>query len=270
MKTDAIFYQLFKEFPQIFFELIGKPDTNIEAYQFDAPSVKQRAFSLDGVFSTIPNFDNRPLYFLEVQCYKETDFYDRLFPEIFLYFGQYKPKNPDWYAIVICDRASHDVPVPQRYRQLSQVHLQRIYLDEIEMETNESLEISIIKLIIDPPKKVKECAPKLVRQTYDRFPDPLECNKVLEWIETIFTYQFPELSQQEVKKMLQLEELKQTRVYREGLEAGIERGIEQGEQRGKLSVVPLLHELGLSVEQIADRLQLELEAVQEVIDNQSG
>ncbi len=77
MKTDAIFYQLFKEFPNIFFELIGKPETNIAAYQFDAPSVKQRTFSLDGVFSTVPKFESEPLYFLEVQCYKEDDFYAR-------------------------------------------------------------------------------------------------------------------------------------------------------------------------------------------------
>ncbi|MBR8840739.1 MAG: DUF2887 domain-containing protein, partial [Stigonema ocellatum SAG 48.90 = DSM 106950] len=29
MKTDTLFYKLIKELPQIFFELIGKPDTNL-------------------------------------------------------------------------------------------------------------------------------------------------------------------------------------------------------------------------------------------------
>ena len=28
MKTDAIFYYIFKELPQIFFDLIGKTETN--------------------------------------------------------------------------------------------------------------------------------------------------------------------------------------------------------------------------------------------------
>ncbi|MFB2922896.1 DUF2887 domain-containing protein [Aerosakkonema funiforme] len=32
MKTDTIFYQLFKEFPNIFFELIGQPDANVNAF----------------------------------------------------------------------------------------------------------------------------------------------------------------------------------------------------------------------------------------------
>lgn len=265
MKTDVIFYQLFKEFPHIFFELIGKPETNIAAYQFDAPSVKQRSFSLDGVFSTVPGCDTEPLYFLEVQCYEDDNFYDRLFPEIFLYFGQYQPKNSDWYAIVIYDRASHDSTIPERYRHLSQFHLQRIYLDEIDSEADEFLGIGILKLIVDSPTKVKKRAPKLVRKTYDRFADPIERDNVLEWIETIVTYQFPALSQREVKKMLQLEELKQTRVYQEGLEQGLEQGEQQGRQAAKLEMVPVLRELGLSAEQIADRLQLDLELVRSTL-----
>mgnify|MGYP002395562822 CR=1 FL=1 len=156
------------------------------------------------------------------------------------------------------------MPVPGRYRHLARYHLQQIYLDEIDSKADDFLGIGIIKLIVDPPQKVRERGPKLVRQTCDRFADPNERNKVLEWIETIFTYQFPALSQREVKKMLQLDELKQTRVYQEGLE----QGIEQGEQRGKLAAVPVLRELGLSAEQIADRLQLDLKLVRSTLEQQ--
>ncbi|MGK7896220.1 MAG: DUF2887 domain-containing protein [Xenococcus sp. (in: cyanobacteria)] len=51
-------------------------------------SVKQRAFRLDGLFKTTEEHNQLPLYFVEVQFYQEADFYDRLFPSIFLYFSQ--------------------------------------------------------------------------------------------------------------------------------------------------------------------------------------
>ncbi|MBD2213748.1 DUF2887 domain-containing protein [Calothrix sp. FACHB-156] len=43
MKTDAIFYELIRELPQIFFELIGKPETNTDIYEFTAPEIKQQS-----------------------------------------------------------------------------------------------------------------------------------------------------------------------------------------------------------------------------------
>ena len=114
VKTDTLFYQLLQEFPWIFFQLIGQEQTNREAYQFIAPEIKQRSFRLDGLFTTTEEFSQLPLYFVEVQFYQEADFYDRLFPSIFLYFGQYKPINPDWYTIVIFDRETNDVTIPPR------------------------------------------------------------------------------------------------------------------------------------------------------------
>lgn len=85
MKTDAIFYQVFQEFPQIFFELIGKIDTPSSKYQFLAPEIKQRSFRLDGIFLPVEELTDYPLYFIEVQFYKEEEFYDRFLPSIFLF-----------------------------------------------------------------------------------------------------------------------------------------------------------------------------------------
>lgn len=131
MKTDTLFYQLFQEFPWIFFQLIQQDQINLNAYQFIAPEIKQRSFRLDGLFTTTKEFSDQPLYFVEVQFYSETDFYDRLFPSIFLYFSQYKPVNPEWFVIVIFDKRSNDVTIPSRYREIASQRLQRVYLDEI-------------------------------------------------------------------------------------------------------------------------------------------
>lgn len=261
MKTDAIFYQLFQELPQIFFDLIGKPDANIEAYQFLAPTLKQRSFSLDGAFVPSEEIPEAPFYFVEVQGYKEDNFYDRLFPEIFLYFGQYKPKNQGWYAIVIFHRRSYDVPVPDRYVDLVEPRLKRIYLNEIDPDSERFLNLGILKLIVDPPRKAQERAPKLAQQVSDRFTGVGERENMLQWIETILIYKFPKLTQEEIAAMLQLEELKNTRVYQDGRQQGV--------LEHKREMVPLLHELGLSAEQISDRLSLDLAIVQEILRSPS-
>ena len=69
--------------------------------------------------------------------------------------------------------------------------------------------------------------------------------------------------------MLELQDLKQTRFYQEafgdGIEQGIEQGIERGIERGinlqKLKIIPLLQDLGLTPQQISERLDLTLETV---------
>ncbi|BAY68287.1 hypothetical protein DSM107007_52540 [Nostoc sp. PCC 7120 = FACHB-418] len=68
--------------------------------------------------------------------------------------------------------------------------------------------------------------------------------------------------------MFGLSELKQTRVYQEAKEEGKLEGKLEGEQEGKqkakLEAVPKLLALGLTVEQIAQALDLDTAQVQEL------
>ncbi len=249
MKTDAIFYELFKQFPLIFFELIGKPETNPNAYEFTTPEIKQRGFRLDGVFSTLENFSNEALYFVEVQFYKDEEFYDRLFTGIFLYFSEYQPPNLDWCAIVIYDTRSRESEYPQRYRALREPHLRCVYLDEIGDTGSESLGLGIVKLIVESEKQAREFGKQLVSKVREELTDAIIQEKVLEFIETIFVYKFPNLSREEIEAMLNLNLLRETRVYKEAKE------------EAKLEVVPRLLERGLSVQEVAEILELDVEAV---------
>ena len=65
--------------------------------------------------------------------------------------------------------------------------------------------------------------------------------------------------------MFSLSDLRETRVYQEALEEGIEQGIEQGELMAKLRSIPRLVALGLSFEQIAQALELDIERVRKAI-----
>lgn len=82
----------------------------------------------------------------------------------------------------------------------------------------------------------------------------------MELLLKILTYK--NITEEEIKTMLEIEEelLKDTPFYKEVFA----KGKQEGEQIGKLATVPLLRELGLSDEQIAEKLKLPLADVQGV------
>ncbi len=257
MKTDAIFYEIFKEFPKFFFELIGKPEINLNAYEFTAPEIKQKSFRLDGVFSPRAEFSNEPLYFVEIQFYKDDEFYDRLFTSIFLYFTQYQPPQPDWFAIVIYDKRSNERSYPPRYNSLLEPHLRRFYLDELENTPDDSLEIGIVRLVVESENKVGNFAKTLINKAKEELTDTLTQRKVIEFIETIVIYKFPHLSREDIEAMLDLNLLKETKVYQEAKE--------EGELETKLKILPKLLEEGFSIQRIAQILEIDIETVRKVV-----
>ena len=80
----------------------------------------------------------------------------------------------------------------------------------------ESAELQLIRLIVEPPQSTLERAQALVEQI-DTAPSRLSPSAIIELIETILVYKFPQLSWQEISAMFGISELKQTRVYQQGL-----------------------------------------------------
>ncbi|GAX35025.1 hypothetical protein NIES3585_10310 [Nodularia sp. NIES-3585] len=72
--------------------------------------------------------------------------------------------------------------------------------------------------------------------------------------------------------MFGLSELKQTRFYQEAFQEGKEEGEEEGERKGerkaKLDSIPRLLVFGLTVEQIAEALDLSVEDVRQATQQQ--
>jgi predicted transposase/invertase (TIGR01784 family) len=77
------------------------------------------------------------------------------------------------------------------------------------------------------------------------------------------------MNRKEIEAMFSLSDLRETKVYQEALEEGREEGREEGELSAKLNSIPRLSVLGLTREQIAQALDLEIEQVQEVIEGQN-
>jgi len=154
-----------------------------------------------------------------------------LFASIFLYFHQYQPTCPDWYAIVIYPSRRQLSALPLGYNGIAPRHLREIYLDELESPP-QSLGIGIVKLVIESGNPAKEFAQQLVFQAKQELTDTIIQEKVLQFIETIVLYKFPNLTPKEIEAMLSVSLLKGTRVYQE-IKAEVKEEIE-GEIRGKI------------------------------------
>ena len=254
MKTDSIFYRLFQEFPNIFFELIGNSPETANLYQFSSVEVKQTAFRIDGVFLPIQD-EEVPIYFVEVQFQPDTDIYLRLVSEISLYLRQNKRKN-SWRGVVIYPSRDIDKGDKQDFWEF--FHSQRIsliYLDELGEAASLPLGIATIKLVIEEEDTAISTARELINRIQQSVNLQLPRKQLLELIETILVYKFPLRSRKEIEAMFSLSELKQTRVYQEARE--------EGEQKAKLEAVPKLLVLGLTVEQVAQALDLDVTEVQQ-------
>ncbi len=254
MTADPLFYEIFKEIPELFFELIGQPGKDPSIYKFSAPEIKQRGFRLDGLLSTSETYPNEPIYFIEAQSYKDDNFYNQFVAKIVLYLTQYQPVNKDWYAVVIYDTKSNEGNFPG-YLNFFLPNLRCFYLDELSKTLNQSLAVGVMRLIVEnkSQEKTGEFARQLMSQAKLELTDATLEEKVLEFIKAVVIDKFASLSVEEIEAMLNLGSLRQSKVYQEGVEEGV--------LKNKLEMIPILLDLGLTVEQIAERLKLNIETV---------
>ena len=277
MKTDSLFYRLFQTFPSIFFELINRPPEEANNYQFSSVEIKQTAFRIDGVFLPATGEEN-PIYFLEVQFQPDSEFYSRFFTEIFLYLNQTELTN-NWRGVIIYPSQSIDTGETERYIELlNSGRVRRIYLNELDSTTEQSIGIETIKLVIENESSTEIKARELINQIRSEITDEATQRELLQLIETIIVYKLPSKNRQEIEAMFGLSELKQTRFYQEAFQEGLQEGLQEGRQEGrqeaeiatKLATIPRLLALGLTIEKIAQALELDIEEVRKAAQPESS
>ncbi len=148
--------------------------------------------------------------------------------------------------------------------------LGRIISTNLKLSHLSSLGISILQFILIGAKKAPKQVQSLIEQTHQQVIDPNTQRNVIELIEKIIIYKFPQKSRQELEAMFNLTEWKQTKFYQEAKEEGKLEGKLDGKLDGKLETIPLLVRLGLNQEQIARELNLKVEIVHQFITNQNN
>ncbi len=234
MKTDTIYYQLFKRFPSLLFTLLEHQPKNAKDYRFESIEVKETSFRIDGVFIPPENTSPRIVYFTEFQFQKDESLYFRFFTETMFYLNRNQGSFDDWFGVIILSSRSIEPKKLNIHRSMlnsPQVH--RIYLDELGDPSEQAIGMRLIQLTITPQKETPEQARELIRQANQEDIGVLSKKDIIDMVCTIAVYRFSKLSREEVEAMLGLR-LEETRVYQEASAEGEERGILKGEERGIL------------------------------------
>ncbi|MCC5604876.1 Rpn family recombination-promoting nuclease/putative transposase [Nostoc favosum] len=277
MKRDTIYYQIFKRFPWFIFELVDYRTEQAQNYRFESVEVKETAFRIDGVFLPPEGTTPRTIFFAEVQFQKDEALYHRFFTESMMYLNRNQSQYDDWYCVVIFPSRSFEPSDTRTHRLfLNSDQVQRIYLDELGTPNQQSIGINLMQLTIASEKAIAQQAKQLIKQVQLESKDSLTKNEIIDIITTIAVYKFSSLSREEVEAMLGLT-LEQTRVYQEAKAEGREereaemlleqtRIYQEAKAEGREEIlkatVPLLLKTGMSVEQIAQQLNVDLESVQ--------
>lgn len=237
MKTDSIFYRIFQSNPEILFELLGQSPELAQGREFGSVEIKQVAFRLDGVLFPSPDALDQTIWFIEVQMQNDLVFYHRFFAEIYFYLNLY-PQTADWQALVIYPTQSVEPKNQKLYRaNLNSDQVYRVYLEDFSETSTESLGIGMMQLIVSDAVDAIPKAKVLLAKTQPLSKTDPKFAAIMELIETIVVYKFPLLGREEIENMLGLSELRQTRVYQEGVEEGEQRGEQTGALREARSLI---------------------------------
>jgi predicted transposase/invertase (TIGR01784 family) len=142
--------------------------------------------------------------------------------------------------------------------------VRRIYLNELENIPQTSIGLATVQLITLSKAKAIDSTRKLIQRVREELTPDQKPQELLQLIETILVYKLPLLNRREIETMFSLDELKQTQYFQDVREEARQEGREQGRLNKALEAVPRLLALGLSVEQVASALELEVEQVRAI------
>ena len=230
MKTDSLFYELFKLHPASLFELAG-----LEAdgeYVFESITVKSTEKRMDGFFRSTDGSGRN--IFLEVQGYDDEAIYWRFLREISVYYELTEKRLPFVAVILFIDEKYDPKNCPLKF--VSPNRLIRLYLPKcLKALGNKASPLTVLKpIVLSDKEKLPQAVPKW-KTEIDSMKLPESTNKVLiDLLENAILSRFPKLTLEEIKKMIQLTPLDKTVAGQELIQMGINEGVLKGLEKGEL------------------------------------
>jgi predicted transposase/invertase (TIGR01784 family) len=259
MITDPLFYRLFETSPETFFLLLGmsaESATEMAArYQFQAIEFKETSHRTDGVF--LPKESELPLYFVEVQFYRLPSIFANLLVKAYTYLKKHDPSQPYRGVVLFASRSLEPIDVAPYQPLLDSGLIRRFYLDEMPELANAPLGLSILNLIRQTESEAPLKARELVARVKTEVGDEAMRADLIELIETVIIYKLSQLTREEIRSMLQIHDIRESRVYQDAVKEGIAIAIKIGKLAAKK----------MSPEEIAAELKLDVELVRQTIAN---
>jgi len=154
--------------------------------------------------------------------------------------------------VAIFARRSYDSgELPHLREFFASNRITRVYLEDwLDRETN-YLGISIVQLILTTEAKAPEFAKQLAAQV-EQETTLLQRAEIVEFIEAVL--------REEIQAMFTIDDLKQTRYYRDAMQ--------EGRQEGVIQVAINLLNNGMPIEQVANLTDLSIEQVSQLQSSQ--
>jgi predicted transposase/invertase (TIGR01784 family) len=217
MRRDTLYYLIFKEFPELLFQLIGNPPQNAAEYRFNSVAVKEPTFTIDGVFEPLVLDGTGTMYLAEVQMQPDQGLYERTFAELFALFYRSRELYNDWRCVMIYLSRSTEQKVTHPYRALlGSDQVQIIYLDELGNIRDLPLIMSLAVLPTVPPKKAPAEARDILARAKEQ---PQQYEVIVDLVTRVISYMFLDQSPQEIDQMLDIQ-FEETRVYKDTFAKG--------------------------------------------------
>ncbi len=161
------------------------------------------------------------------------------------------------------------------YAELLEISLvSRFYLSELGESITEPLGLATLKLVLKDQNQAMSQARVLLGRVQQEELEQKQKESLLQLIITILIYKLPQANREEIEAMFSLSDLKQTRFYQEAFSEGKQEGRQEGRQEGsllaKMSAIPNLINLGLTIEQITSALELDVEQVRQFVDGEKN
>jgi predicted transposase/invertase (TIGR01784 family) len=235
MRRDTLFYRIFKEFPELLFQLTGDPPQNAAEYRFNSVAVKEPTFTIDGVFEPHILDGTGTMYLAEVQMQPDPRLYERTFAELFALFYRSRELYNDWKCVMMYLSRSIEQKVTHPYRALLESEqVQIIYLDELGNIRDLPLIVSLAVLPTVPPNKAPAEARDILARAKEQ---PEQYAVIVELVTRVMSYMFIDQTPQEIDKMLDIQ-FEETRVYKDTYAKGkLDMALSQLEENcGQLTI----------------------------------
>ncbi len=175
--------------------------------------------------------------------------------------GQYRPER-EWQCVALWLRQSIAAAIPRHYQALAEAGLLRlIYLEELD---SDSLGTSVLSLVTASETTVPELLQTVFTQVRTLTDARLK-EKLIELVEKMLIYRFPDFSKEVLQAMFTDTDIKQTRFYREVFQEGRQEGWQEGRQEGRQEerqqLIVRLQQRGFSINEVAEMLALSREEV---------
>jgi predicted transposase YdaD len=228
MKTDELFYELFKVDPRSLFRLV---QLEVEGeYTFESLTIKTTEKRLDGFCQRIDG--TGPNVFVEIQGYDDPKIYWRALREVCTYYEQNDATVPFVLIVLFLDTEFDPGDFP-----LSAVKPPHHFIRGTLSECFEKLQgapgiLTVLKPLVTERQEIVKHVQQWKAEIQALLLSEETLHRVIELLEFAIRQRLPKLSEQEVQTMLHLTPLEETVAGQELIQIGKQEGRKEGRKEG--------------------------------------